>query len=46
VLPAVVVTAAAQDQLRCLIWHDLVAYLQDNHQDESVLAELERLRVA
>jgi hypothetical protein len=37
---------AAQEALRCLIWHDLVAYLQERHHDASVLAELERLRVA
>jgi hypothetical protein len=39
-------TADAQDQLRCLIWDDLVTYLQEKHHDESVLTELERLRVA
>jgi SRSO17 transposase len=39
-------TADAQDQLRCLIWGDLVTYLQEKHHDESVLTELERLRVA
>jgi hypothetical protein len=37
---------AAQEALRCLIWHDLVAYLKEKHHDTSVLAELERLRVA
>jgi SRSO17 transposase len=39
-------TAAAQDQLRGLLWDDLVAYLKNKHQDESVLSELERLRIA
>ncbi len=38
--------AAAQDQLRGLIWDDLVARLKDKHDDASVLTELERLRVA
>ena len=38
-------TTAAQDYLRCLIWDDLVAYLKDKHPDESVLKELDRLRV-
>jgi SRSO17 transposase len=37
---------AAQEALRCLIWHDLVAYLKEKHHDASALAELERLRVA
>jgi hypothetical protein len=39
-------TATAQDQLRGLIWEDLVAYLKEQCQEKSVLAELERLRVA
>jgi hypothetical protein len=39
-------TAAAQDQLRGLIWEDRVAYLQEQCYEKSVLAELERLRVA
>jgi hypothetical protein len=39
-------TAAAQDHLRGLIWDDLVNYLQEKHPNESVLMELERLRVA
>jgi SRSO17 transposase len=39
-------TAAAQDQLRGLLWEDLVAYLKEQCHEESVLAELERLRVA
>ena len=38
--------AAAQNHLRCLIWDDLVASLQEKHPDESVLLELERLRIA
>jgi Transposase DDE domain len=38
--------AAAQDQLRYLLWDDLVAYLQEKPHDESVLMELARLRVA
>jgi SRSO17 transposase len=39
-------TAAVQDHLRGLIWDDLVNYLQEKHPNESVLMELERLRVA
>jgi len=39
-------TAAAQGQHRQLVWDDLVTALKEKHQDESVLAELERLRVA
>jgi SRSO17 transposase len=39
-------TAAAQDQLRGLLWEDLITYLKEQHQGETVLAELERLRVA
>jgi SRSO17 transposase len=39
-------TAAAQDQLRGLIWDDMVAYLKEQCHEESVLTELERLRVA
>jgi SRSO17 transposase len=38
--------ATAQNHLRCLIWDDLVTYLQEKHPDESVLVELERLRIA
>jgi SRSO17 transposase len=38
--------AAAQEQLRRLIWDDLVAYLKEKSHGESVLEELERLRVA
>jgi hypothetical protein len=37
---------ATQEALRCLIWHDLVAYLKEKNHDVFVLAELERLRVA
>jgi hypothetical protein len=29
-----------------LLWDDLLAYLQETHHGESVLLELERLRVA
>jgi len=36
----------AQDQLRCLLWDDLLTYLKENCDAESVLTELERLRVA
>jgi DDE superfamily endonuclease len=39
-------TAAGQDQLRKLLWDDLLLYLQEEHYGESTLAELERLRVA
>jgi Transposase DDE domain len=39
-------TAAAQDQLRTLLWEDLLTYLQENHHGQSVIEELERLRVA
>jgi SRSO17 transposase len=39
-------TAAVQDHLRGLLWDDLIAYLQEKHHGESVLLELERLRVA
>jgi SRSO17 transposase len=38
--------AAAQDQLRGLIWNDLIAYLQAKNHGKAVLTELERLRVA
>jgi hypothetical protein len=37
---------AAQAALRCLIWDGLVAYLKEKSHGVSVLAELERLRVA
>ena len=39
-------TAAAQDQLRSLLWEDLITYLQEEGPDQSVIEELERLRVA
>jgi hypothetical protein len=39
-------TATAQDQLRCLLWEDLVTYLKEERHDQSVVEELERLRVA
>jgi hypothetical protein len=38
--------AMAQDQLRGLLWDDLVAQLQENQYDKSLLTALERLRVA
>ena len=39
-------TTTAQDQLRRLVWDDLMASLMEKHHDESILAELTRLRVA
>jgi SRSO17 transposase len=39
-------TTTAQDQLRRLVWDDLMASLKEKHHDESILAELTRLRVA
>jgi hypothetical protein len=39
-------TAAAQDQLRGVLWEDLLAYLKEQGSEKSILAELERLRVA
>lgn len=39
-------TAVTQDQLRRLVWDDVMASLKEKHHDASVLAELERLRVA
>jgi Transposase DDE domain len=39
-------TTTAQDQLRRLVWDDLLASLKEKHHDESMLAELTRLRVA
>jgi SRSO17 transposase len=39
-------TAAAQEQLRGLIWGDLLTYLKEECHSQSVLEELERLRVA
>jgi SRSO17 transposase len=38
--------AAAQDKLRGLVWDDLIAYLTEKSHGESVIAELERLRIA
>jgi SRSO17 transposase len=38
--------AAAQDQLRRLIWDDLIVYLKEKRHGESMLQELERLGVA
>jgi hypothetical protein len=43
---APVSTAAAQDQLRSLLWEDLIAYLKEERHGQPVLEELERLRVA
>jgi SRSO17 transposase len=39
-------TAAAQDQLRSLLWEDLLTYLQKECSDLPVIEELERLHVA
>jgi hypothetical protein len=39
-------TAAAQDQLRSLLWEDLLTYLKEECPDQPVIEELERLRVA
>jgi SRSO17 transposase len=39
-------TAATQDQLRSLLWEDLITYLQEESPDQPVIEELERLRVA
>jgi hypothetical protein len=39
-------TAAAQDQLRAVLWEDLMAYLKEPCHETSILAKLERLRVA
>ena len=39
-------TAAVQDQLRRLLWEDLITYLKAERHDQSVIEELERLRVA
>jgi hypothetical protein len=39
-------TAAAQDQLRTLLWEDLITYLKERPHGQPVLDELERLRVA
>jgi hypothetical protein len=39
-------TAAAQDQLRSLLWEDLIPDLQEEGPDQPVIEGLERLRVA
>jgi SRSO17 transposase len=39
-------TAAAQDQLRGLLWEDLITYLKEERHGQPVIEELERLRVA
>jgi hypothetical protein len=39
-------TAAAQDQLRSLLWEDLLTYLKAESHDQFIIEELERLRVA
>jgi SRSO17 transposase len=39
-------TAAAQDQLRSLLWEDLITYLKEGSHDQPIIEELERLRVA
>jgi SRSO17 transposase len=39
-------TAMAQDQLRGLLWGDLIIYLKEKRHSPSVIEELERLRVA
>jgi hypothetical protein len=39
-------TAAAQDQLRSLLWEDLLAYLKEERHGQPVIEALERLRVA
>jgi SRSO17 transposase len=39
-------TAAVQDQLRSLLWEDLITYLQEERPGQPVIQELERLRVA
>ena len=39
-------TATAPDQLRGLLWGDLIIYLKDKRHSPSVIEELERLRVA
>jgi hypothetical protein len=39
-------TATAQDQLRRLLWEDLMTYLKEGRHGQSVLEELERLSVA
>jgi len=39
-------TATAQDQLRRVLWDDLVVHLKDKHHDAFALTELERVRKA
>jgi hypothetical protein len=39
-------TAAAEELLRSLLWEDLITYLKEEHHDQPVIEELERLRVA
>jgi SRSO17 transposase len=39
-------TAGAQDQLRGLLWEDLLTYLTEKPHGQSIIEELERLRVA
>jgi SRSO17 transposase len=39
-------TAAVQDQLRSLLWEDLLTYLQEERHEQPMIEELERLRVA
>jgi SRSO17 transposase len=39
-------TAAAQDQLRSLLWDDLLTYLKEECPDQPAIEELQRLRVA
>jgi DDE superfamily endonuclease len=39
-------TAAAQDQLRGLLWEDLITYMKEKPHGQPVLDELARLRVA
>jgi hypothetical protein len=39
-------TATAQDQLRSLLWRDLLVYLKEKRHDQPVIEALERLRVA
>jgi hypothetical protein len=38
--------AAAQNQLRALLWEDLITYLKETRHGQPVIEELERLRVA
>lgn len=39
-------TATAQDQLRRLLWEDLMTYLKEKRHGQSVIEALERLRIA